>query len=435
MKKGWLIGGGALVVVALVALNLGRSRDRGAPVEMGKIGRKDLTAVVTASGTIDAKQAVNISATLLGKITRLEVAEGDTVREGQFMLEIDPTQYASAVRSFEAAVRTSQADVRLSEAQLDKAGLDLKRAAGLFAQGMQTQEQMTTAETAERVQRASLEAARSRLRQQEAGLEQAKHDLSRCTITAPMSGLITRLNVKQGESAIMGTINNPGTVLAVVSDLGTLEARVQVDETEVVKVVLGQPAKISIDAFPDTTFAGHVTEIGNSPILTGGGTSQQAVDFEVKVRLDSRVPDVRPGLTAKAEIRTADRKGVIAAPIGAVTARKWPPDPKSVGGRRGGAKTAPAAATAAADTAGKTGKGKAKEKEGVFVVEGGVAHFRPVRIGIAGEDDFEILEGLGDGETVVTGPFRKLRDLQDGDKVKELKDKGKGKGAGDAKKD
>jgi len=429
VKKGWLIGGGAVLLIALVGVNLGRTRERGTPVEMAKVGRQDLTAVVTASGTIDAKEAVNISATVLGKITRLDVAEGDTVTQGQFMLEIDPTEYASTVRSYEAAVRTSQADLRLSEAQADKATLDLERARALFQQGLHSQEQLTIAETAERVQRATVEASRSRLRQQEAGLEQALHNLSRCTITAPMAGLVTRLNVKEGESAIMGTINNPGTVLAVISDLGLLEARVQVDETEVVKVAVGQLAKIAIDAFPDTSFEGHVAEIGNSPILTGAGTGQQAVDFEVKIALDNRVPDVRPGLTAKAEIRTAERKQVVAAPMGAVTARKWPPDPKLTRGGRRGAKSAPAPAPA--DTSAKAGKGKEKEKEkeGVFVVENGVASFRPVKLGIAGDDAFEVIEGLTGGEMLVTGPFRRLRDLQHGDKVKVAKAKVKGKGS------
>jgi len=429
VKKGWLIGGGAVLLIALVGVNLGRTRERGTPVEMAKVGRQDLTAVVTASGTIDAKEAVNISATVLGKITRLDVAEGDTVTQGQFMLEIDPTEYASTVRSYEAAVRTSQADLRLSEAQADKATLDLERARALFQQGLHSQEQLTIAETAERVQRATVEASRSRLNQQVAGLDQSRHNLSRCTITAPMAGLVTRLNVKEGESAIMGTINNPGTVLAVISDLGLLEARVQVDETEVVKVAVGQLAKIEIDAFPDTSFVGHVTEIGNSPILTGAGTGQQAVDFEVKIALDNRVPDVRPGLTAKAEITTAERKQVVAAPMGAVTARKWPPDPKLTRGGRRGAKSTPAPAPA--DTSAKAGKGKEKEKEkeGVFVVENGVASFRPVKLGIAGDDAFEVIEGLTGGEMLVTGPFRRLRDLQHGDKVKVAKAKVKGKGS------
>ncbi len=439
MKKGWLIGGGAVLLIALVGVNLGRTRERGTPVEMAKVGRQDLTAVVTASGTIDAKEAVNISATVLGKITRLDVAEGDTVTPGQFMLEIDPTEYASTVRSYEAAVRTSQADLRLSEAQVDKATLDLERMRALFQEGLQSQEQLTIAETADRVQRATVEASRSRLHQQVAGLEQARHNLSRCTITAPMAGLVTRLNVKEGESAIMGTINNPGTVLAVISDLGLLEARVQVDETEVVKVAVGQLAKIEIDAFPDTSFVGHVSEIGNSPILTGSGTGQQAVDFEVKIALDNRVPDVRPGLTAKAEITTAERKQVVAAPMGAVTARKWPPDPKLARSGRRGAKTPPA--PAAADSSAKAGKGKGKgkekekEKEGVFVVENGLASFRPVKLGIAGDDAFEVIEGLSGGETLVTGPFRRLRDLQHGDKVKAVKVKAKGRGSGSGGRD
>ena len=414
MKKGWLIGGGAVLLIALVGVNLGRSRERGTAVEMAKVGRKDLTAVVTASGTIDAKEAVNVSATVLGKITRLDVAEGDTVTQGQFMLEIDPTEYASTVRSYEAAVRTSQADLRLSEAQIDKATLDLERTRALFQQGLQSQEQLTIAETAERVQRATVEASRSRLRQQEAGLDQARHNLSRCTITAPMAGLVTRLNVKEGESAIMGTINNPGTVLAVISDLGLLEARVQVDETEVVKVAVGQLAKIEIDAFPDTTFVGHVTEIGNSPILTGGGTGQQAVDFEVEDR--ARQPRARRAARSDREGRDphgraqagggrADGRGNGAqAGRPPRSSRRAAAAPRRISRRRPTRPRSPA----------RVGR---RRKRGCSSSRTASPSFRPVKLGIAGDDDFEVIEGLSAGQTVVTGPFRILRELKEGAQV------------------
>lgn len=439
-KKKWvLIGAGALVVAALVTVNLARSRDRGTEVEIGKVARKALTQTVSASGTINPQNSVNVSATTIGKVTRLAVAEGETVRSGQFLLEIDPAEYASVVRSLEAVVRTAQADLRLAEAQQEKAELDLRRARDLFDQGLQTQEQLTAFETARRVQAAQLEAARSRLRQQEASLDKARYDLDKVTITAPLSGLITRLNVKEGESAIMGTLNNPGTVLLTIADMAVLEARVQIDETEVVKVALGQPAKIEIDAFPDTSFAGRVTEIGNSPIYTGTGAGQQAVDFEVKITLDERVPGIRPGLSAKAEIETATRAAALAAPIGAVTVRKWPPEERPARGRRGRAAARAAKAAAAADTAaaaaadtaaGRTGA-KRPEKEGVFVVEDGVARFRLVKLGITGEEDFELLEGVQEGDRIVTGPFRKLRDLQHGDAVKEAKQRKGAAGGGE----
>ncbi len=439
MKKGLLIAGGAVVVAALVVFNLAKTRERGTPVETAKVARKDLLSTVTASGTIDARKSVNVSAPYIGKVTKLAVQEGDMVKQGDFLLEIDPTEYASAVRSYEAMVKSSQADLRLAEAQLDKADLDLKRGKELFAGGLSSQEQLTVAETNQRVAAAQVEAARSRLRQQEAARDKAKYDLDRVTITAPMTGLITRRNVEEGENAIMGTLNNPGTVLLVIADMSTLEAKVQVDETEVVKCAVGQPAKVEIDAFPDTSFAGHVTEIGNSPILTGTTTGQQAVDFEVKVMIDDPIPNIRPGLSAKAKIQVADRKNVLAVPIGAVTVRKWPPEERPGRGKRGAeaqkgeAKTAAGGTTgtaiaATSDSAGAAGKAgakdaKAKEKEGVFVVEKGRAEFRLVKLGITGEDDFEILDGLKEGDTIVSGPFRRLRDLQHGDLVKAEKKK------------
>jgi HlyD family secretion protein len=426
VKKGLLIGGAVVVVAALVVFNLAKTRDRGTAVEIQKIGRKDLVSIITASGTIDAKKSVNVSAPYIGKVTKLAVQEGDMVKQGDFLLEIDPTEYASAVRSYEAVVKSSQADLTLAQAQQDKADLDLKRAKELFSQQLATQEQLTEAETSQRVAVAQVEAAASRLRQQEAARDKAQYDLKQVTITAPMTGLITRRNVEEGENAIMGTLNNPGTVLLVIADMSTLEARVQVDETEVVKCAIGQPAKIEIDAFPDTSFAGHVTEIGNSPILTGSTTGQQAVDFEVKVMIDDQIPNIRPGLSAKAKIQVAERKDVVAVPIGAVTVRKWPPEERPTRGRRG-VKTAKAAAgpavAAPGDSAAAKEKAKGKEREGVFVVVDGRAEFRLVKLGITGEDDFEVLDGLNPGDSIVTGPFRRLRDLQHGDQVKAEKKK------------
>lgn len=436
-KKGWIILAGAAVLVALIVVNLVTKRERGTPVEMGKIARKDLTAEISASGTIEAQKSVNVSAPFIGKVTKLAVTEGDTVAKGQFLLEIDPTEYVSALRSYEAMVRTSEADVRLAEAQLDKADLDLRRVRELFAQNLASQEQLTAAETNQRVASAQVEAARSRLRQQEAARDRARYDLERVTITADMAGVVVRRNVEEGENVIMGTLNNLGTVLLVIADMSRLEAKVQVDETEVVEVALGQPARVEIDAFPDTSFAGHVTEIGNSPILTGSITGQQAVDFEVKVTLDERVANIRPGLSCKAKIKTAERKQALAVPIGAVTVRKWPPEEKPERGRRGRAgkakaqaEQAPAAPDSAVAAGGPAAGGAAakpgKDREGVFVVEKGRARFRLVELGITGEEDFEVLSGLSEGEQVVTGPFRRLRELQHGEAVREMKPSKKG---------
>ncbi len=216
---------------------------------------------------------------------------------------------------------TGRADVNLAEASLEKARQDHKRQVQLFREGLSSEEQLVAARTNLQVEEARVDAAGHRLAQTQANLDKARYDLGKVTIAAPMTGLITRLNVEEGENAIMGTLNNPGTVLLVIADMGTLEAVVEVDETEVVQVRLGQPAIVEIDAFPDREFPGHVTEIGNSPIRGGG---QQAVDFEVKVVLDQAPDAIRPGLTAKARITVAERHDAVAVALGAVTARDWP---------------------------------------------------------------------------------------------------------------
>jgi HlyD family secretion protein len=408
VKKWWIIGG-AVVVVALIALNLAKRGDRSTEVETAEAGRKDLVETVEASGTLTPKRKVDVSANTMGRVTRLDVEEGDRVEEGQFLLEIDPTEFKSAVRGLEAAVRTAQANLDLYRATLDKARLDRDRALQLFDGDLSSQEQLDAAETNLLVEQAKASSAEAALLQSRANLDKARYDLDKVTITAPMSGVVTRLNVEEGENAIMGTLNNPGTVLLTIADLATMEAEVNVDETEVVLVALAQPVDVEIDAFPDTTFAGVVTEIGNSPIYTSTGQNQQAVDFKVTITLTEAVAGVRPGLSAKASIEAARAEQAVAVPIGAVVVREWPPRERDARSRR--------PRPAAQDSL------EREEREGVFVVVDGVARFTPVELGVTGEEDFEVRSGLEGGETLVVGPFRVLRDLEHGDAVKQAKKK------------
>ncbi len=437
MKRILIIVGIVVVLGAVVASTL-KSRDKSeARVETGKVQTKDLVSIVDCSGTIEPKRQVNVSANAMGTIVHLAVVEGQQVKEGDLLMEIDPSAYKSAVDALQAGIRSARADLELASASLEKAEQDKGRAEKLFAENLASEEQVTNARTGARVEKARLEAARNRVQQLEANLASARHDLNKVTITAPMTGVITRLNVEEGENAIMGTLNNPGTVLLIIADLGTMEAWVEVDETEVVNVALDQSAKITIDAFPDSSFTGHVTEIGNSPIRTRTGGSQEAIDFEVKITLDGAMPNIRPGLSAKAEITVADRKQALAVPLGAVTVRDWPlkdGDVRRYAGRRAKAQAnalkdlgfVPRAAKA--DTAAEAAV-KRKETEGVFVLKNGFVKFVPVKIGIAGADDFEVLEGLSAGQTVVTGPFRILRELKEGAQV-ELAKKGRDRGKG-----
>lgn len=437
MKRILIIVAVVIVLAAVVGSILKGRTKAEARVEMGKVQARDLTSIVDCSGTIEPKRKVDVSANAMGTIVTLAVVEGQQVNEGDLLMEIDPSAYKSAVDALQASIRSARADLELGTASLEKAEQDRDRAEKLHGEGLATDEQLANARTSARIEKARLESSRHRVQQLEANLASARHDLNKVTIAAPMTGVITRLNVEEGENAIMGTLNNPGTVLLVIADLGAMEAWVEVDETEVVNLALGQPAKITIDAFPDTTFTGHVTEIGNSPIRTRTGGNQEAIDFEVKITLDGVPPGIRPGLSAKAEITVAERKQALAVPLGAVTVRDWPlkeADVRRYAGRRARAQEAAlkdlgfVARAAKADTAADS-RVKRKETEGVFVFKDGFVKFVPVKIGIAGADDFEVLDGLSVGQTVVTGPFRILRELREGAQVELLK-KGKDRGRG-----
>ncbi|NCQ33762.1 efflux RND transporter periplasmic adaptor subunit, partial [bacterium] len=312
MKKIILIVMG-VIVVAAIAMSVLRSRDKAeAKVEVGKVVRKDLVAQVNCSGTLQPQRKVDVSANAMGTIVNLAVKEGQQVKAGDLLLEIDPTEYQASVQGLTASLQSAQADRDLAQANLEKAQLDSKRAEELFAAGLSTAENVEAARTNLLIEGARVESARHRIAQYRANLDKARHDLEKVTITAPMGGVITRLNVEEGENAIMGTLNNPGTVLLVISDLGTMEAWVDVDETEVVDLHRGQAAKVTVDAFPDTTFAGTVTEIDHSPLRVNTGGSTEAVEFQVKITLAAAPQNVRPGLTAKAEITVAERQSALA---------------------------------------------------------------------------------------------------------------------------
>jgi HlyD family secretion protein len=268
-----------------------------------------------------------------------------------------------------------------------------------------SEEELRTARLNVDIARAKSKSAQETLAQYEANLRKAAHDLKQVRITADISGVITALNVEEGENAIMGTLNNPGTVLLTVADLSEIEAEVEVDETEVVSIQVGQEAIITLDAYPDTSFTGTVTEVGNSAIRTQVGLGQSSVDFKVVVTLTDHIPNVRPGLSASAKIRVAERNEVVSVPIQCLTVRKR-------------SEIEDAVDSIDVDAGGETGK----ELEGVFVVDSGTARYRPVKIGIAGSNYFEVTKGLQVGELVVSGPFKAINDLDHGDPVKTEED-------------
>jgi HlyD family secretion protein len=420
--KKWLIVAGVVVVIAVfVVLNLLRGGSK-VEVQTEKVKARNITKTVSASGNIRSKRQLDVSASAIGKVTALAVREGDRVEQGQFLLQIDPTDYESMVDQLEASIRSGEAALEMEKANRAKAEYDLSKIENLFGQQLVSEGDLRNAKLAVDVSNARVRSAEENLIQQRATLKKASHDLREVRITADMPGTITTLNVDEGESAIMGTLNNPGTVLLTISDLSQIEAEVLVDETEVVYVEVGQPAKVTLDAHPDTTFHGVVTEVGNSAVRSQLGLGQTSVDFEVVVAVKDSIPNVRPGLSANVDIEVATVKDALSVPIQCLTLRRSS-ELKS-GEKAAGADTSAADAEDDAESGGadEDGEGKAKDEiEGVFVVKDGKAVFTPVVVGIAGSSYFEVTKGLSKGDEIVSGPFKAINDLKSGDPVKPAK--------------
>jgi HlyD family secretion protein len=419
VKKVVLIAVGAVVLAVLILLNVRSHRGSKREVEVSEVVRRKVEKIITSSGAIQPKRQVNVGASAIGKVTKVAVQEGDYVREGDFLLEIDPTTYRSAYDQAEAGVRGAEAALDLELANQGKAKYDHERALELGKQEFVSEDELRNARLAVETADARVKAARESLLQQRANLSRVKHELAEVYINAEMSGIITALNVEEGESAIMGTMNNPGTVLLTIADLSEMEAEVLVDETEVVFAKAGQRASVTLDAFPDTSFAGVVTEVGNSAIRSQLGLGQESVDFKVVVAIRDSIPTMRPGLTASVDITVAEAESVLTIPIQCLTVR----DRSVLEGRRGsGGKQAEGGGETEANKeeredadASKDGR---KDVEGVFVVEDGKARFRAVEVGITGEKFFQVTSGLEEGARVVSGPFDAITDLRDGDPVK-----------------
>lgn len=412
----------AVVVVILILINLKAREGRALAVQAEAVTKRDLTMVISASGSIRAKRKVDISASTIGKVTKVAVKEGEYVEKGQFLLQIDPVELESTVARISAMLESAKANEKRALAQAEQAKSDYERSRTLFEGGYRTSQEVDEAKTAYDVAVAGHEAVKHEIAQYQANLGAARHSLKEVTITAPMSGIVTRRNVEEGEIAIMGTLNNLGTVLLTIADLSTIETEIEVDETEVTHMRIGDKAKVTLDAFPDTSFAGEVTEIGNSPIVSSATASQQGVDFQVIITILGVIPKVRPGLSADAEVTVAEANDVLTIPIQSLTARRAQ-DLKGVSSSKEGGRVPHdvKADTARTDTArADTAKAEADETEfeGVFLVENGRANFKQIKVGISSQKHFEVESGLAEGDMVVSGNFKAIRELKDGQRVK-----------------
>jgi HlyD family secretion protein len=416
-NKVLLGAGGAVLLILLVVVSASAKRDKGIEVRFEQVGRRDLVAAVTASGKIQPKKKVDVSADITGRVTRIAVREGDYVQKGQFLLQIDPTIYQANLQRAQAAMSSAEAGAVQARANRDQAQRALQRTKELREQNpnLISPEQLEQAQTAFEIAEANSTASQHMVEQTRAAMREARDQLAKSHLIAPMAGRVTRLAVEEGEVAVPGTFSRETGLLLTISDLSVIQVKVQVDETDVVRLHLADSVEVTIDAFPDTAFVGRVTKISDSAILTAAssvaGQNDRAVDYEVEITLSNPPSDVRPDLSATARIVTDTRKQALAIPIIALTVRENTPvttEQRRAGDGGGAATPTPAAAT---DT-------KKKEAEGVFVVNNGVATFRPVKVGIAGEEHFEVIEGVREGDTIVAGPYQAIRDLKEGARVR-----------------
>ncbi|MGB6024856.1 MAG: efflux RND transporter periplasmic adaptor subunit [Candidatus Sulfotelmatobacter sp.] len=451
------IGIGVVVVLAaIVGFTVYQSGKNVVTVQTGKVQREDLSSVVSASGEIKPKTYVNIGANAYGKITHLYVKEGDHVKKGQLLAQLENVQSSADVSAnqasveaaetdaiaADAALRTSDADLLRAQADYQRNKLDWDRAQNLFKDGLIAKSDFDSRQNAWATADAGLVQAKARVAQAKAQKDsadghvaQARANLTRVTdvlrkttYAAPYDGVVTNLPVREGESVVIGIQNALGSTLLTLADMSVITAEVKVDETDIVNVHLGQPAEVTIDAIPNKIFHGTVSEIGDNAIVrsTGVATSQQATaseeakDFKVVVTVNDPPADLRPGLSTTAKITTAARSNALTVPIQALSVRTKAQleQEKSAPGSVHAAGPAPKEVASKDKSNSNSSKDQKQDVQGVFVIRNKKAEFVPVTTGIAGTSDIEVLNGLHEGDEVITGSYKVLRTLRSGSSVK-----------------
>jgi HlyD family secretion protein len=400
--RGWLIFGGVvLVVVGSGTFNWYQKKHAPTEVSIAKVALEDVVAKVTANGKIQAEKKVDLAALVMGQVVNLAVREGDPVKAGDFLLQIDKTRATAQEAGSAAALSGSQSQLDSARAALEAAQGDFKRADDNYRGGITAEAEFQHARAALDTARAAYQTAVHQIEQSRAVLNASRDDLSKTTVRSPIDGIVTTLRIKAGEVTVVGTMNNAGTQLMTVSDMTTVQAVLMVDETDTPSIALGQKAVLTLDSYPSRHFDGVVTEVGSSPIakddveLSGLTTSSDAINFKVRVKLLDPPPSIRPGFSVTADIITGTRSKVAAIPLAAVVIRD------SVKGE-------------------KDATGRLKTEQGVYTVVNGKVTFVQVATGLSGELQIEVTDGLKPGVEVVTGPFKTLRTIKEGDKVKAM---------------
>jgi HlyD family secretion protein len=418
---------GVLGLGGVVAYNVTKDSRSRIAVQMQKVERRDLTSIVSASGEVKPKRYVNIAANVSGRITELKIKEGDAVRQGQVLAKIDSTRFAADTRQSEAGVKAQRADLQRAQADVEVARLAFERTKRMHDQNLVSDQVFDQADAELKMKAANVDSMKRRIDQLEAVLESSRDNLEKTTVVSPMAGVVTSLQKEEGEMVIGAQSFQP-TVMMTVADLSVMEAEILVDETDIRNVKLGQKAEVRVDALEGIKITGDVTEIGSSAIPRGQSaastsptatstTSNQAKDFKVTITLKDPPPTLRPGLNATADITTDRRQNVVSVPIQAVVVRELNKQGKVVD---------PGAVQASdGEPNVPVPRQKGDERDGVFVVSKGQAVFKPVKTGIVGETEIEILDGVAEGEEIVTGSYKTLRTLKDQARVKTEKKKEK----------
>jgi HlyD family secretion protein len=384
-KKTIIIFGVILFIAILIIFNLQSQREKSLKVTVEKVKKENLTSKISASGEIKPKKNVNISAHVAGRIIKIGVEEGQRVNMDDFLLKLDSTQYEAMADRDRAFISSYRADLIRAEATLKRDEKFHERQIKLFEEKLISEEQLEAAKAQYDISKAQNQAILFQIDQAQASLKSTLDTLSKTVYNSPIDGIITSLRVEEGEIAMIGTMNNPGTILMTIADLSVMEVEVEVDETDVIGVKIGHRAEVRVDALPDQTIMGEVTEIGSSA-LQKATTSQESKDFKVIITLVAPPQSLKPGLSASADIITAEKKEVLAVPISALVLREKKDEEN---------------------------KNTDEQEEGVYVVESSRVKFIPVEKGIMGEMMIEIISGLEEGQEIVVGPYSALRQLKD----------------------
>jgi HlyD family secretion protein len=390
-RKIWIIGGAAVIVLIIAATLF--PKDNGTMISVSKVGRENLVSKVSANGKIQAVRKADLSAQLIGQVTKLAVKEGDIVKEGQFLLEIDPSRTKTLVEGLDAAKQAAASELASSMARLEQARADFNRAETNWKAGILSEADLETMRTTLTTAENNVQVSARRVEQATASYQEAQVNHSKTVLLSPMDGVVTARRIEEGETAVTGIQNSPGTVLLTISDMSKVETEMEVDEAAIPNVKLGQTAQIRIDAYPNQSFNGIVTEVGGSPILRT--STQEAIKFKVKIQIQNPPDTIKPGLSAQADIFTGMSNNALSIPFQALIVRDIV--------LKEGEKFNP---------------GDRRDEEGVYVVEGDKVKFVPVKTGLTGDLSVEILSGLNENDVVASGPLRTLRELKDGTKVK-----------------